>query len=354
MPEEIKDVKPDAASSAVQDVTATSSVDKTAETDVKTPSLLDVAKAALEESNKAPSAEQGKDQSGSTIDQDQDRAEVKKEETSAEQETEEEKGPIPYERFAEVNTVKNTLEAKVKEYEPLVEAQQSVVKFCQENSISEEQFRNGMQILALINSDPIEAKKLIEPIWNQLSGLTGEVLPADLQQELDEARQELQDGVISQAAFGRMEKRAHELAQLRGRSQIGEAKSKINERQMADERSRVFVTSVQSALVSWGDSKKMTDPDFAPKKDGTADGKYEWFAERFYNSLVRTPPKTVADAIKLAEQAYTSVNQTLSRFTTRTTSSKVLSSTKSSATSKKEPTTLMEAILPTARKHGMS
>ena len=50
------------------------------------------------------------------------------------------KGPVPYERFHEINENKKQFEEKIKEYEPMVQAHKSIVEYCQTNSISEDEF----------------------------------------------------------------------------------------------------------------------------------------------------------------------------------------------------------------------
>jgi hypothetical protein len=260
--------------------------------------------------------------------------EEEKEDSSSEQtETVDETKPVPYDRFREVNEAKATYEARVKELEPLAEAQRSVVQFCQENEISEQDFKQGMEFLRLVKTDPAEAKKLIAPVWEQLSSLTGDSLPKDLQQKVD-------DGILPLEY-------AKEIAALRGQKGMQVAKTQMSTQQLATQRQQAFVQSLQSAVKNWSDAKNVSDPDFKPKSGpNSPDGKYEFFGDRFYKLMVQTPPKSVADAVKLAEQAYGDVAKTFSGFVRRpATPTKGVSSTKSSTTtSTKDPKSIDDVV----------
>ena len=277
------------------------------------------------------------DESGSTEDQDEneEKAEEKVDAEAPQEEGEEkkieaddEKGPIPYERFKEVNDKVSEYEAKVKEYEPLAQAHQSIVNFCQENNISNEDFQQMLEIGRLIQVDPAAARKAIEPIWTALNGLTGETLPADLAQEVE-------DGTLTQA-------RAKEIAKLRGTHQFSNLQSQNTQKRLQQDQQRQFVNSVQSAVKTWSDTKVLADPDFKPKPGPNApDGKYEVYVDKFSVLLANNPPKTVADAIKHAEAAYSAVNKMFTSLRPAKQVSKNLSSTKStsskSATGDKTP-----------------
>lgn len=253
---------------------------------------------------------------------------------------EDDKSPVPYQRFQEVVKERQTYEQKLKEVEPLVEAHKSVVEFCQTNQITESQFREGMEFLRMVNVDPIAARAALEPIWNQLNGLSGEVLPADLAQEVE-------DGVISEA-------RAKEIAKYRGQMQVNEAKGKLAEQNGQKQQQIAFQRDLNTALTSWTSHKQTIDPGFKPKSaENAVDGKFEFVADRFYKLMSSNPPKTAADAVKLVEQAYNDVSKTFTSFGSKQkpTNDKVISSTKASTNSKTEPKTVQEAVKAALAKH---
>jgi len=270
------------------------------------------------------STEEGKEESESRSTEDQDQEEkkakekVESEATQEEGQEKDEKGPIPYERFKEVNDKVVEYEAKVKEYEPLAQAHQSIINFCQENNISNEDFQQMLEIGRLIQVDPSAARKAMEPIWNALNGLTGETLPPDLKQEVE-------DGVLTEV-------RAKEIAKLRGSRQFSDLQGQNTQKRLQQDQQRQFVTSVQSAVKTWSDTKVMTDPDFKPKAGPNApDGKYEVFTDKFSVLISHQPPKTVADAVKHAEAAYSAVQKLFGTFRSAKAATKGLSSTKSTS-----------------------
>lgn len=276
----------------------------------------------------SPSEKEESEQSGSTEDQDSEEkaeAEVEAEANSQpETETEEKKdetenGPVPYERFKEVNDKVAEYETKVKEYEPMVEAHRSIIDFCQTNNISNEDFQQMLEIGRLIQVDPSAAKKAIEPIWNALNGLTGEILPPDLKQEVE-------DGLLTEA-------RAKEIARLRGNRQFSDLQSQNTQKRLQQDQQRQFVNAVQTSVKTWSDTKMISDPDFKPKPGPNApDGKYEVFLDKFVALTNRTQIKTVADAVKLAEQAYADVGRLFTSLRPKPVAKKAVSSTKSTST----------------------
>jgi len=357
-----EDVKQAGESSVPQnDVKAESSTEKKegseVQKDVKEPTLAEVAKAAYEKSiaseeKETESSAEGKSEDGSILSSNQTEEEAKdetKEEVESTEKSEEEKtegekevndkGPVPYERFQEKVKKAQEFETKVKEYEPLVQAHKSIVEYCQTNQISEEQFQQGMEMLKLVNTDPIAAKKALEPIWNQLNSLSGDSLPEDLASEVRE-------GLIS-------ESRAKELARFRGQSKVSEAKVKLSNQEFNQQRQAQFVQQIESSVSAWSNAKQKNDPDFKPKTAANAtDGKFEFVADRFYKLMASTPPKNGADAIRLVEQAYADVSKAFTAMKPKVNiSSKGLSSTKSSSNSQKEPKSIADVVANVLAKH---
>lgn len=250
-----------------------------------------------------------------------------KEDTEASQTEQKTQEAIPYERFKEVNDKNIEFEAKVKELEPLAESQRSIINFCQENNISGEDFQKTLEIARLIQVDPAAALKEIEPIYNALKGLTGEVLPADLKQAVD-------DGVLPEAY-------AKELAKARGGRQFSDLQNRNTQQRLQQDQNRQFVTSIQTSIKTWADTKVLSDPDFKPKAGpNAADGKFEVFSDRLFKLMTAEPPKNVADAVKLAERAYEEVGKMFSNLKPKPAPSKSVSSTKSTtnnSTSDKAP-----------------
>lgn len=362
------DASTESAGGSSVDMAATPEADDSSNADVKPgPSvaqatdkiIADVLAKHAPKKDSSTEEKEDAEQSGSTEDQDQEKEKAEeKVDSEADAQTEEdgekkeevvENGPVPYERFKEVNDKVAEYESKVKEYEPLAQAHQSIIDFCQTNNISNEDFTQMLEIGRLIQVDPMAAKKAIEPIWNTLNGLTGETLPPDLQKEVD-------DGVLT-------EKYAKEIARLRGNRQFSDLQSQNTQRRLQQDQQRQFVNAVQTSVKTWSDTKVISDPDFKPKPGPNApDGKYEVFLDKFTALTNRSQIRSVADAVKIAEQAYADVNRLFTSLRPKPTASKSVSSTKSTnkttSTGEKTPfvqggavpTGIIESVLSKYRK----
>lgn len=355
MDEESLDVKTEAASSAASDVkpgTESSSVSTTAEGDVKEQTLADATQAAFDASSSDAKdkvdGEEGKAASdvqslNKTDEKAKPEGEVEDEEDSSDEEdkvVEKHEEAVPYERFQEVNQKREAAEQEALKYKPDAEAYKTVTDFCTSNNITVEQFQQGLQILAAINTDPAKALSLLQPTMEQLQGFTGDRIPQDLQAEVDEGNLSLE--------------RAKEITKLRNQTQFGERRQQMTVEQMNRQREQEFIQRTQKSLQSWGETRSKQDPDFVPKAKDATDGKFEFFRDRFKLLVMEKPPKSEQEAIGLAEQAYKDVSASFQRLAPKGKPSRVLSTSRSSSLGKHEPTTMAEAVLAAAAEHGIS
>lgn len=262
----------------------------------------------------------------------------------------EEKGPIPFERFQEVIQQKQEVTAKLKEFEPIVETHQKIVQYCSANGITQESFSQGLEILALMNSDPQKALEKLEPLVNNLKGVTGDRLPQDLQADVDA-------GEISLP-------RAKEIAQLRAQQQFGKVRTEQQQKQQAQRQEQEFQQSLTTAAQSWESSKRGIDPDYMPKKsDKEPDGKWELTKDKFLALLHQqdergqfaNPVRNAQEMTALLERAYLQVNQTFGKLQGNRRPIKALTRNGSSTGSQKSPSeakTIDEAMRLAAAKHG--
>jgi hypothetical protein len=175
------------------------------------------------------------------------------------------------------------------------------VGFLDENRISQDEANQLFNIGALMKNDPLEALKLITPYYNDLLHITGNVLPPDLQQQVNQ-------GYITKD-------RALELSRLRAtgetEKQIRTERQTYQQQRDADRQRVEQVSSMQGAIASWEKDWSSSDPDYAKKKDRVLD--------RVELLLVRaqkngTLPKTTDEAVKLANQAKTEVEADLRKM----------------------------------------
>lgn len=293
--------------------------------------MADVAKKFFEERAATPdkSAEESEVRESDTTEPEEPKSEVKEEAPETEETP---KGPIPYERFAEVNSAKVELETKVKEWEPVVQAQNSIVEFCSQKQITPEAFREALELAAMVRENPAQARKRLLEVAGQLADFDDSVVPNDLQSRVTE-------GEISEAA-------AKEIARLRAMTRTGQ----VSQQQTAEQLRRQEANSVASAVAAWDSSKRNSDPSYRPGGNGKL-GLHE-VTQRNFAFLVSTQsPKSAQDVVRLLEQAYSEAKQVFS--TSKPATRPSLSSTRSSTNNKSAPKTLQDVARITLAKHGI-
>lgn len=175
------------------------------------------------------------------------------------------------------------------------------VGFLDENRISQEEANELFNIGAMMKNDPVKALELITPYYNDLLHITGNILPADLQQQVKQ-------GYITKD-------RALELSRLRATGQtyqaINEERSTYQQQRDTHRQRSEQVATMQSAISDWEKQWSSSDPDYAKKKDRVLD-RVELLLVRAQKNGVL--PKTTDEAIKLANQAKTEVEADLKRL----------------------------------------
>ena len=260
-------------------------------------------------------------------------------------EGEEGKNPVPYERFEEVNTKKEELEQRFEQLKPLLEAQQSVINHCVENNISEQQFYYWMDIAGLANSNPIQALEKLQPILEQLQGLSGDSLPKDLQEMVD-------NNEIPLALAKRLAKAEAMTKFGEGRSKVIEQKSK---EQLMQEKQKQFFTELTNSMEQWKQRKATSDPDFMPKQGKEApDGKFEFFLDKFELEVSRSKPKSAQELVALADKVYASLGTAFEKLFPKKAATRHVHSNRSTTTGNGAPKSLDDAISQAAAKHGIA
>lgn len=293
----------------------------------------------------------------SKVESDEDKAEKvegEKEPTDDKKdgEDEEPKGPVPLERFQEVTSENRELKQKVTEYEPVIQAHTSVVTFCQQNGLTDEDFAQALQMAALLKKDPAEFGKQMEQVLEGVGIYRGDKLPEDLKKEVEE-------GTLSQ-------ERAKELAALRAQRQYGEQRVKLTQEQVAQREAENLRKQTAQAMSDWRADKQKEFPDFKQKVKGKPDGFYEQVDDKISALMQQTnadgswkfPIRTPQDAVNLMEHAFKQVEEAIKGYRPRKAPSKHLSSNGSGTTSSnKDPLkakSMEEAIALKAAELGLS
>lgn len=278
----------------------------------------------------------------------QDQKEEGNEGEEEEEGKEQDKGPIPYERFQEVVKERDTFKQTVEAYKQRADNYDSIASFCQSNQITGEQFKTALRIQGLLNTDPAKALEELQPVIDALKSFKGEVLPQDLQSAVDEGQLSLQF--------------AKEIASMRAQSQFGQQKVEHDRKQWEARQQAEQTKQMVDSVKAWETSKKSSDPDFKPKASATADdGKWEEVRDKVIawsnatttdaqgNVVYANPIRNGADLVALHEKAYQFVNKRYSANGKQTTK-KVLPSNGSSRQSTvnvksiEEAPTLQDAV----------
>lgn len=188
-----------------------------------------------------------------------------------------EPGPIPYERFAEVNSKKAELEAKLKQLEPVVQAYQSLIDYLKQNNVDQGTFDEALELVALAKREPARARARLLEMAEKLAEFDPEHLPQDLKRRVEE-------GELTESA-------AQEIARLRA------------ERRVQGNPAQAQAQAIALAVSAWEQAKRAADPSFKPSENGKP-GLHELTQRSFAYLLQTHPPRTPQDVITLLEKAY--------------------------------------------------
>lgn len=226
------------------------------------------------------------------------------------------KSPVPYKRFQEVIAEKNEFKHGADQFNKITD-------YLSHNNINADEASTGLQIMALMKNDPAKALEALTPFVNTLRELTGEVLPDDIRNKVD-------DGFMDEDA-------GRELSRARAEA---DNQKRINDRvaaQQTNVQSQQHKDHLARTVTAWEDNARQNDPDYDLKQDEIDDRVRVLVSER-------GSPSTEEDAISMANEAYESVNQ---RFKARMGTKRAIrtaSGGKLGGTPVAEPKSLLEAV----------
>jgi hypothetical protein len=190
-----------------------------------------------------------------------------------------------HERFKSLLKDRNELRETTAKLEPVVKRMTMIDSYCQQHGITPAQFKDAIEITALINTNPLEARKRLNPMLEHLGRFQGDVLPADLKAEVDAGTLSIE--------------RAKQIVSL-----DMQAKHK---QQLAERTAQTNATDqVFNTLQAWEANAHKTDPDYSKKSKLVE----QVFTAKSNSVQVLTP----ALAKQFAEEAYAEVNATISGF----------------------------------------
>lgn len=214
---------------------------------------------------------------------------------------------------------------------PLAEQAQRINAFVRQSGLSAEEVDSGFTIMRLLKSDPIEARKQLLPIMQALDKVCGVELPPELKQKVDQ-------GYVDEDT-ARRTAQAEARANLAANANERAAREAQQQREQAEHRQ--FGVSVQSAIKTFEDNWKKSDPDHAVKAPRVQE-KVELSLSRMAarGEALRSP----AEAVKLVEDAKKAVEAELKPFLRKREQIDPLPGGGVTANSNPKPKSMAEAI----------
>ena len=224
--------------------------------DDKGPTTMIEAVEAVLEKGKADAGsspdESGKDAQAKDAD-----AEGKKPEDKGEEAGEDDK-LLPFHdhpRFRELIAERNELKERVESASEAEEAITRVETVLKEQNLSVDEFNRTLSLAGLIKNDPAKALEAIEPLYTKLREITGNVLPADIKQQVEQGY--MTEGSGLELAKARAQAQA---AEFREQTQSHRSTQEREQRQQSD-----LVDGVSRAATDWENEWKANDPDYSVK-----------------------------------------------------------------------------------------
>lgn len=194
-----------------------------------------------------------------------------------------------------------------------VEQKQRLDSFLRDNRITDQQFDEVLQFMALRNSNPGEALKLIKPVMDELNQYEGMVLPQDLAERVDR-------GTLT-------EEDARLWAKQRAQAEF----STRSAQQTALQKEQ---SAQAEALTNWENGIKAKDPDYPKKQQMT----YSRYVDLVSRVIGNGQKLTVPLLLECANKAYKEINDELAPFMpVPKPTTKTLTSTPSPSTEQKLP-----------------
>jgi hypothetical protein len=180
---------------------------------------------------------------------------------------------------------------QVKTFEALAKEQENLQHFLKHHKVPQEDFLRAMQLVALVNTNPVAAYEAVVSLANQLGAHTGSTLPPELQQKVQQGFLTPEDAAQIARAQGQVNMSQAQIQRLEA------------ERREADNASKQ--QQYQRIWEHWTSQRVRTDPDLGKKIDPLVD--------RLTVILQRDgPPKSDKEAWDRLDRAYADVNSYLS------------------------------------------
>lgn len=238
-------------------------------------------------------------------------------------------------RFQQVRAQNQRLKDQVASVQPDAQQYQKLQTFMQSNELDARSAANALRIAALVQGaingrvDPASVVSELSHWADQLKAMTGDMLPVDVQQRLD-------DGSIDEST-------AKEIARLRAQQGATQRRTQLDQQQLITRSTQAQAGQIYGAIQAWEQSVRARDPDYARKAKLVETTAKSLRLERYGNGL----PPSVEQATALAQEAYDMVTRELAAAIPQpaTVRAPLNGATSSKSTVRTEPKTSLEAAM---------
>ena len=275
-------------------------------------STFDVVKKVIEAENKEADGSSEEDKS----DENEDKPDDKSDKSELEDDSDDEEISEDELKFMKNKTRKRFEQLQTKYREEKVKREQGEQElerhkgfttqyndYLEKNNISSEEANQLFDIGALMKNDPQKALEAITPFYNQLMQITGNILPQDLKQQVEQ-------GYIT-------EQHARDLSRQKAMNQNHQYRVQQQQQQnqqQESQRNQELNTNIQSALANLEKGWQTSDPDYKLKSTRIQERvKLMWLDSSQKGQM----PKTVDEAVRMAENAKKDVERELRQFMPR-------------------------------------
>lgn len=232
-------------------------------------------------------------------------------------------------RFKKLVGQRNELRSEVERLKPLAQEYEQVQQFMDQHELAPQEVAEAMQILALLKRDPLKAREALMPTINQLNMFSGDQLPDDLQQRVD-------DGYLD-------EESAKEVARLRAQQHHSTQRQAELQQRSQQRQQQVQGETLYRAVSDWERTISDRDPDYLKLQP--------LVMQATQAALAKGRPRSADEAVQLVEQAYRQVQENVKALMPKRPAQRTVTSTNSvSKSASPKPTSLLEAVTLAAQK----
>jgi|DEB0MinimDraft_6_1074348.scaffolds.fasta_scaffold00040_57 hypothetical protein len=295
-------------------------------------STLDLVKEAIKPEKEGDDETEGSSEEDESDEEDESKDKSESEDDDSDEPSEEELKhwkPKTRKRFEQLQAKYRDVNQRLEKAEADAGWKQQFDTFLETNQMSMEEANKLFEIGALMKSNHMKALEMITPYYNQLLEVTGNVLPRDLQEQVNQ-------GYITEAA-------AIEMSRGRAQNQHYQVRNQQQQQQRQQqeaENQKKLSTDIQVALANLENSWQTSDPDYKTKSNRIQERvKLMWYEA----SRTGKMPRSVDEAIKMVEGAKSEIDKEYRQFRPRKPVS-VVDSGGNSGQTKPEPKTTLDVI----------